>query len=341
MFKRIILAALVILLVTSGFVMAGGQQEDATPTIALVVKNLGNPFFDAIKKGWDEAVAEMDVVSVYRGPEQPTAEGQIEIMEQLIAQRVDAIVYAANDPQALQPVSKKAMDAGIKVVGWESGIVPDSRNISVLPASSQAIGADQVKIMSDLIGGKGEIAILSASSTMANQNTWIKYMKEALEKDPAFKNLDLVTVVYGDDLREKSYNEALGLFRSYPDLKGIISPTTVGVAATARAVTDEGLIDKIEVTGLGLPSEMSDYVNNGSCKAFGLWNPIDLGYINAYISYNLAVGNITGAPGETFSAGRLGSYTIEKEEGVDNGLVYLGGVFRFDESNIEEFKEVF
>jgi rhamnose transport system substrate-binding protein len=340
--KKPLLLVLVMLMAIATIVPAaertGGDDEI---TIALVVKNIGNPFFDAIKRGWDEAVAELDVVSVYRGPELPTAEGQIEIMEQLIAQRVDSITYAANDPQALVPVSQKAMDAGIKVVGWESGIVPDSRNISVLPASARSIGFDQVKIINNLIGGEGEIAILSAASTMANQNTWIAYMLEALETVSDYANLDLVATVYGDDLREKSYNEALGLFRSYPDLKGIISPTTVGVAAAARAVTDEGLIDKIEVTGLGLPSEMAEYVNNGASKVFGLWNPIDLGYLNAYVAYHLASGNITGVAGDTFEAGRLGSYEVVPEEGVSNGLVYLGGVYEFNADNIDDFKEVF
>lgn len=339
--RKPLLLVLVILMAATTFVFAGESAGDDEVTIALVVKNIGNPFFDAIKRGWDEAVAELGVVSVYRGPEQPTAEGQIEIMEQLIAQRVDSITYAANDPQALVPVSQKAMDAGISVVGWESGIVPDSRNISVLPASARSIGFDQVKIISDLIGGSGEIAILSAASTMANQNTWISYMEEALETMPEYSNLDLVATVYGDDLREKSYNEALGLFRSYPDLEGIISPTTVGVAAAARAVTDEGLIDQIEVTGLGLPSEMAEYVQNGASKVFGLWNPIDLGYLNAYVAYHLAMGDISGAPGDTFDAGRLGSYEVIVEEGVDNGLVYLGGVYEFNADNIEMFKEVF
>ena len=225
--------------------------------------------------------------------------------------------------------------------GWESGTIADSRNISVLPASAKSIGADQVKIISKMIGGKGQVAILSAASTMANQNNWISFMKEALENDSAYKDIELVAVVYGDDMREKSYNEALGLFRSYPDLKGIISPTTVGIAAAARAVTDENLIDQVEVTGLGLPSEMAEYVNNGSSKIFGLWNPIDLGYLNAYISYHMAIGTITGAPGDKFDAGRLGSYTVGNEDGVDNGLIYLGGVFEFNKDNIADFKEVF
>lgn len=308
--------------------------------LALVVKNIGNPFFDAVNKGWQEACKELNVEGIYRGPEQPTPEGQIEIMESLIAQRVDGITYVANDPQSLVNVSQKAMKRGIAIVGWESGVVADSRHVATEPVSAAKIGADQVKIMAELIGHKGEIAILSAAATMENQNTWIAHMKEELEK-PAYAKIKLVAVVYGDDVREKSYNEALGLFKAYPQLRGIISPTSVGLAATAKAVTDQGKIGKIEVTGLGLPSELAEYVENDACKAFGLWNPIDLGYLNAYATYRLARKEITGKPGETFDAGRLGKVTVEEQDGADYGLIYLGSLFRFDKTNIADFKDVF
>lgn len=341
MARRLLLAVLV--LAMAGVpLFAAGQQEGGEEelTVALLVKNIGNPFFDVVKRGWDEGVEDIGVNSVYRGPEQPTAEGQIEIMNQLISQRVDAITYVANDPDAIVPVAQEAMEAGIGVNGWESGIVAESRDMAVEPASAQAIGAGQVEIIAELIDYEGKIAILSASSTMANQNTWIDYMQQELEKDE-YSDIELVEITYGDDVREKSYNEAIGLMRSHPDLKGIISPTTVGIAATARAVTDEGKIGEVEVTGLGLPSQMAEYVENGACKEFGLWNPIDLGYLNAWVSYHLGTGEITGAPGENFEAGRLGSYTIEAVEGVDWGLVYLGELFRFNEDNIDEFKDLF
>ena len=309
-------------------------------TIAIVVKNIGNPFFDVIKKGWDEACAELGDESIFRGPEQPTPEGQIEIIENLIAQKVDGFTYVANDPQSLVPVCKKAMDAGISVVGWESGIAADSRNVSVDPVSSETIGVDQLKIMKDLIGGKGKVAILSAAATMANQNTWIEYIKKEWEK-PDYKDMELVGVVYGDDVNEKSYTETLGLFKTYPDLRGIISPTSVGIAAAAKAITDENMIDKVDLTGLGLPSLLAEYVNNGACKEFGLWNPIDLGYLNAYCTHLLATGEITGAPGEEFDAGRLGHFVIIEQEGVSNGLVYLSNsLFRFNKDNIDEFKDL-
>lgn len=340
--RKLLVSMLVLLLVASLAAFASGAKEGKGEaeeiTIAMVVKNIGNPFFNVVRQGWDEATNELGVVSVFRGPEQPTPEGQIEIIDSLIAQGVDGITYAANDPDALLGVSEKAMRAGIKINGWESGIVAGSRNIAVEPVSAQTIGADQVKMMAELIGYEGQFAILSAAATMANQNTWISYMREELKK-PEYANMELVTIAYGDDLREKSYNEALGLFKSYPSLRGIISPTTVGIAAAGRAITDQGLIGKVQLTGLGLPSEMYEYVMNGACRMFGLWNPKDLGYLNAYVTYRLIQGDITGAPGETFEAGRLGSYTIEPIEGVDYGVVYLGSLYRFDESNVEEFKD--
>ena len=336
--KTLLLILAAVLLVSASAFAAGTAETQKEVTIAMIVKNIGNPFFGVVRKGWDEAIGELGVNSVWRGPEQPTPEGQIEIMESLIAQGVNGITYAANDPQALVGVSQKAMKAGIAVVGWESGIVPNSRNVSVEPVSAQTIGADQVKMMAEEVGYKGQIAILSAAATMGNQNTWIKYMKEELQK-PEYKDMELVGVVYGDDVREKSYNEALGLFKSYPNLKGIISPTTVGIAAAGRAITDEGLIGKVQLTGLGLPSEMYEYVMNGACKVFGLWNPKDLGYVNAYVSYRLVNKEITGKPGETFTAGRMGSYTIEPQAGVSNGVIYMGSLFRFDKSNVADFKD--
>ena len=232
------------------------------------------------------------------------------------------------------------MKRGIAVVGWESGIVPGSRDVATEPVSAAKIGADQVKMLAEMIGYEGQIAILSAAATMDNQNTWIAYMKEELKK-PEYAKMELVAVVYGDDVREKSYNEALGLFKAYPALRGIISPTSVGLAATAKAVTDQGKIGQVEVTGLGLPSELAAYVENDACKAFGLWNPIDLGYLNAYATYRLANRQINGKPGETFDAGRLGKVTIESQQGADYGLIYLGSLFRFDKNNIDDFKDVF
>ncbi|HIQ04416.1 MAG TPA: rhamnose ABC transporter substrate-binding protein [Anaerolineae bacterium] len=323
---------------------AAAPQATAAPAakgykIAIVVKNLGNPFFEAVNRGAQEAAKELGDEIIFQGPATPTAEGQIEIIDALIAQKVDAIAVSANDPDALVPVGKKAMNAGIVMLSFDSGIAPEGRQLHVSQADMEAIGRVEVQMIAEQIGYEGQIAILSAASTMTNQNTWIEWMKEEL-KDPKYAKMELVGVVYGDDLREKSYNEAQGLFKSYPNLKGIISPTTVGIAATARALQDAGLCGKIKLTGLGLPSEMAEYVKNGCCEEFALWNPVDLGYMTAYTVHRMLTGEITGKAGETYEAGKLGTYTLQAGEGGDI-FVLLGPPFKFNASNIDEWSKVY
>ncbi len=314
------------------------EWELPSYTIAMVVKNLGNPFFEASKKGGEEVGQRLNSEFIFQGPATPTAEGQIEIIDALIAQKVDVIAITANDPDALVPVCKKAMDAGIKVVTWDSAVAPEGRQIFVNQADMEAIGRIEVQMLAEMIDYEGQIAILSAASTMANQNTWIEWMKEEL-KDPKYEKMELVGIVYGDDLREKSYTEAQGLFKSYPDLKGIISPTTVGIAATARAIKDAGLSGKVALTGLGLPSEMAEYILDGTCEEMALWNPIELGYLSTWVSYLMADGAITGQVGETFMGGKLGEFTVVAEDG--GTMVILGPPFKFNAENINEWKDVY
>jgi rhamnose transport system substrate-binding protein len=196
-----------------------------------------------------------------------------------------------------------------------------------------------VQMLGEMINYEGEIAILSAAATMTNQNTWIEWMKKELEL-PKYSKMKLVATVYGDDLREKSYNEATGLFKSYPNLKGIISPTTVGIAATARALEDAGLNGKIQLTGLGLPSEMAEYIRDGTCKEMALWNPIDLGYLSTYVTHLLVAGDIKNEVGEKFKAGKFGERQIV-DEGNGGKMVLLGPPFKFNKDNIDEWADVY
>ena len=211
----------------------------AEERIALVVKSLGNGFFDAAAKGAEEAAKEIgDIEVIYTGPTSATAEGQIEIVNSLIAQNVDAIAISANDPDALVPALKKAMSRGIKVISWDSGVAPEGRMMHLNPSDTDLIGETIIKLAADYLPEGGDVAILSASSTATNQNAWIEAAKEVLPEK--FPNINLVATVYGDDDSVKSTNEAKGLIATYPDLKAIIAPTTVGVVAAAQVVTDRG-----------------------------------------------------------------------------------------------------
>lgn len=327
----IVISILFIFLMTS----VGFAQSDNV-RIAMVVKNLGNAFFEACHEGGLEAVEELGGIElIFQGPSTPTAEGQIEIIDSLIAQRVDGIAISANDVNALVPICKRAMDMGIVVISFDSGIAPEGRMLNLDPSGAEFIGRSQVKMMADLVDYRGQIAILSASSQHTNQNLWIEWMKEEL-KEPEYQDMELVAVVYGDDLSDKSYREANGLFQSYPDLKGIISPTTVGIAATGKAIEDAGKIGEIQLTGLGLPSEMKQYILNGTCEKMALWNPIDLGYSATYITYKLIQGEFESEEGQVFEVGRMGQIEV----GENNNAV-MGEPFVFNKDNIEQFAEIY
>ena len=321
--------AISVMAITSTFSIASADDMK----IALVVKALGIGFFEAAAKGAEEAAAELGGVKIiYTGPTDTTAEGQIEVINSLIAQGVDAIAISANDPDALVPSLKKAMSRGITVISWDSGVAADGRQMHLNPSSNALIGNTIIKLAADHMPSGGDVAILSASATATNQNIWIEEAKKVL---PNYSGVNLVATVYGDDLSDKSYREAQGLMSSYPNLKAIIAPTTVGILAASQAVTDAGKIGEINVTGLGLPSEMAGAVDSGATKSFAIWNPIDLGYSAAMLAHNIANGAKTG-PGATIEMGRMGSATLD-----DNNEAAMSDPFTYDSSNIDQFKTIF
>ncbi|SNT03895.1 rhamnose ABC transporter substrate-binding protein [Antarctobacter heliothermus] len=302
--------------------------------IALVVKALGIGFFEAAAKGAEEAAADLgNVEIIYTGPTGTTAEEQIEVINALIAQRVDAIAVSANDTDALVPVLKKAMQRGITVISWDSGVAPEGRQMHLNPSSNPLIGNMIIKLAADQLPEGGKVALLSATTTSTNQNVWIAEMEKVMGNYPG---IEVVGTVYGDDLADKSYREAQGLMQKFPDLDAIIAPTSVGIVAAAQAVVDAGKVGEVNVTGLGLPSEMAGAIDSGASKSFAIWNPIDLGYSATMIAHALATGEATAEPGAEIPMGRMGTLTLdENNEGA------MADPFVYDSSNIDDFKSIF
>ncbi|MGJ5619432.1 rhamnose ABC transporter substrate-binding protein [Sulfitobacter sp. MF3-043] len=317
---------------TAMFITPAFAQDNVR--IALVVKALGIGFFEAAAKGAEEAAAELGNVEViYTGPTDTTAEGQIEVINALIAQNVDAIAISANDTDALVPALKRAMQRGITVISWDSGVAAEGRQLHLNPSSNALIGNMIVKLAADHLPDGGDVALLSATTTSTNQNIWMEEMNKVMGNYPG---INVVATVYGDDLADKSYREATGLMQSYPELDAIIAPTSVGIVAAAQAVVDAGKVGQVNVTGLGLPSEMAGAIESGASKSFAIWNPIDLGYSATMLAYELSKNGVEAAPGAEIPMGRMGSLTLdENSEGA------MADPFVYDASNIEEFKSIF
>jgi rhamnose transport system substrate-binding protein len=306
-----------------------GGGDDAT-TVTFLPKNLGNPYFDTSDAGGEEAVEEFGGAFEEVGPQEASPDAQVQYINTAAQQGVHALVVSANDPKAICDAINEARDAGTKVVTFDSDTSADCRDLYVNQASSEGIAKSQVDLIAEQIGGAGKVAILSASANATNQNAWIELMeKEIADNHP---DIELVDTVYGDDDDQTSFDKTAALLQSHPDLKGIISPTTVGIAAAARYLSDSSAKGKVALTGLGTPNQMREYVENGTVESFALWNPGDLGYLAAFAAKALVDGDIEGKAGDTFEAGRLGEYTVE-----EGGSVLLGEPFVFNAENIADF----
>lgn len=319
--------------------VAGGTgevEESGERQLVLLVKSLGNGFFEAVADGGKEAAAELDnVISVYTGPRMSTVEAQIEILEGLIDRGVEGIAVSANDPDALVPVTRKAMKAGIEVISFDSAIVAGGRTLDLAPSDPELIGRQQIQLIAELTGYSGQIGIVSSTPHATNQNEWIRWMREELKQAP-YREMELVEVVYGYDTPDQSYRGAVDLMSDYPGLTGIVAPTTIGIQAAAKAIEDEGRQGRVALTGLGLPSEMQRYILSGTCGKMALWNPVDLGYTSTYILYRLLEGEISGVPGEEIDCGRMGTLTVGPE-----GQVVMGRPSVFDSDNIGYYARIF
>jgi rhamnose transport system substrate-binding protein len=303
-------------------------------TVYFIPKDTLNPYEVIADNGGKSALDEIGNKQVVSSGTQDTAAAQLPSIQAAIQSGANAIVIAGNDPQGLCQQLDAAKAKGIAIVSFDSDV--NCRQLFINQADTETIGRSQVQLLSKLMGNKGEFAILSAASTATNQNAWIKYMKLELKKKK-YKNMKLVKIAYGDDNPAKSLTETQSLLKAFPNLRGIISPTTVGISSAAQYLSRTPRFKKkIVLTGLGLPSQMKKYVLDGTVKKFALWNPNDLGYLAGYAASALSSGVISGKPGETFKAGKLGTYKIIKGSGGPE--VILGPPFTFDKKNVSKFK---
>jgi rhamnose transport system substrate-binding protein len=314
----------------SGSSSSSGGSSSGSISVTFLPKNLGNPYFDTSDKGGATAVKEFGGTYKQVGPQTASASGQVPFINTAAQQGTKALVLSANDPKALCSALQQARQAGTKVVTFDSDTDPSCRDLFVNQATAEGIAKIEVDLIAKQIGNAGQIAILSAAANATNQNAWIAIMKKYLAQK--YPKIQLVATVYGNDDDQTSFDKTSSLLQTYPNLKGIISPTTVGIAAAARYLDTSSSKGKVALTGLGTPNAMRKYVKDGTVTSFGLWNPEDLGYLAADAAKAMVDGTITGKTGDSFKAGKLGTYKV----GPDS-TVLLGKPYVFDKSNIDKF----
>jgi rhamnose transport system substrate-binding protein len=336
----VVASALALAACSSGGSSSGGSSGSGSGSgtakkglkVFVIPKNLGNPYFttaDSQKTGGAiAAISSLGDTGTETSGNAATSASQIPALQAAITKGANALVVSATDPTALCPTLNGAIKRKIPVVTYDSD-APGCRSLFINQASTAAIGTSEVDLLAKEIGQSGQIGIVSAAASATNQNAWIGYMKQELKKYPKIK---LVATVYGNDDPATATQVTQGLLEQFPNLKGIISPTTVGILAAAGVLDSAKYRGKVQLTGLGTPDSMKKYVSDGTVKAFELWNPANLGYLAGYAAADLASGTLKVTQGATFKAGKLGSFTI----GADN-TVLLGPPTVFNSSNINNF----
>lgn len=325
-------------------------------TLAMLPKYKGENYFDACKQGAEEAVAELNESGtvaelIYDGPPQDAAtnQKQVDILEGWIAQGVDVLIVSPNDPTAIAPTLKKAMDAGIKVETFDADAEEDARELFINQASYDAIGEGLVKGVADSLMAKGygpektvNIALLSADKTDANQNAWIDSIKKFIATDEynwlILQNEETDIYYPGADETKNQQDAATIISRMGEGADqiqaaiGLSSGATPALGAAYASAAEKPDAAVVTMTGLATPNALKTYILDESnpMDTGVLWNCMDLGYLSVMAGYQMGTGLIT-PDTTTMSTTRLG------EKAIEDKMILLGDALIFDKTNVEQF----
>lgn len=328
-----------ILLTVAALALVAGcrQRDDAGPsapgagkrlTIALLPKSKGNAYFISCRQGAERAARDLGVDLIFDGPTDPDPARQNEIVENWITLGVDAIAAACENKEGISTALRKARAKGIKVITYDADALPDARDFFVNQATPQGIGYALMDEGARLCGGEGEFAVVTGTLTAANQVEWRKYIEE--RRAAKYPKMQMVALRPCDDLKDKAQSEVTAVLSAFPNLKLVMSTTSLGVPGAAEAIKQAGKTGVVKNIGLGLPNENKRYVHEGVTQSVILWKTEDLGYLTVQAAWALARGTLK--PGDrTFKAGKLGEFEIQGDN------IVLGQPFTFTRENIDQF----
>lgn len=313
----------------------GGKQEEVATakkgklTVAVVPKLVGIPYFNASEQGAKKAGQDLGIDVIYTGPTEADAAKQVKVIEDLISKKVDAIAVAPNDAAALTPVLKKAKEAGIKVLDWDTPADPSLVELSVHQIDDKVYAEHIIDSLVGLMGDNGEYAVVTGGLSANNLNTWIDLgQKYAKSKYPGLK---LVTDrVPTDEKQQVAYQKTLDLIKAYPNLKGIVGYSTPAPLGAAQAVQEKKLQGKIAVVGTALPTDSGPFLEDGSLNVAILWDPAKLGYLTVYLAKQLLEGKKIENGADIPNVGKI-------ELKSDGKTVIMGPPTDFKKDNYKKF----
>jgi rhamnose transport system substrate-binding protein len=318
---------------STGSPTAGGTTAAAashtSKVIVLIPKQTSDPFFTNAEQGAKQAAAQLGYTIDYVGPTTADAAGQVTTIENAIRLHPAAITISGDDPNAVAPALEQAMQAGIVVSSYNADVAASARKFFISQASNQGIAQAIVDTMAAQTGGKGHFLLITSTSTAANQNTWIVYMKRYIPTK--YPHMVIDQIIPGNDDPATVLSVTSSYLAAHKSTTTGIWVIGGGMSGAVKAEQQQGINPHaMPIAGLCIPSDIRVDMHAGLIKNCVLWSPADTAYadvyaINAYLHGNLPENG-------TLQAGKLG--TLQ----VSDGVVDVGKPLIFTSANIDQYQ---
>lgn len=243
------------------------------PTIAFVPKVMGQAWWDYVQKSVESWSSEAGIDVIYKGPTEIDAAAQVQIMTDLVNQGVDILCFSPNDPDACEAICKQARDKGIIVIATEASGMKNV-DYDVEAFDETGMGAFLMDELAKQMGEKGKYVTMVGSLTMESQNNWADAaIAEQEKKYPDMTYLDPPARLVDNSDADEAYNQTKQLLTQYPDVTGICGTGSFDAPGAARAIEEMGLTGKVFAISVALPSEVGNYLENGTLQSVALWDP--------------------------------------------------------------------
>ena len=322
--SQIALIAVALLAATSS------HAQDAKKKVAFVPQLVGIPYFDAMEAGGKKAAEALGVEFIYSGPVDTNPVDQLQIVQNLINQGVDAVSVSVLDASSIAPVVEAAKAKNVKLFTSDSDAPDSGRALYVAQATDEGLGNSIIDEMVKRVGEDGKIAIVSGEATASNLNAWIGFMQaRAKEKYP---NVTLLEPQFAGGTAQRAAQISTDLMAANPDLKGIIAVASTTCPGVAQAIETAGKIGTVIGAGYCSPNTARAYLKSGSFGYSVLWDPAELGYLTVWAGKQLIDG--TEIPASSTPEGMSHPVTYDAKTGV----LLLGDPAVFTAENVDNYK---
>ncbi|MEM8665156.1 MAG: autoinducer 2 ABC transporter substrate-binding protein [Pseudomonadota bacterium] len=304
-------------------------SADDKPRVAFVPQLIGIPYFNAMEEGGNRAAEDLGVEFIYTGPVDTNPIDQLQIVQNLIAQGVEAVSVSVLDASSIAPVVDAAKEKGSVLFTSDSDAPDSGRAVYVAQATDEGLGHAIIDELVKRAGEDAKIGIVSGEATASNLNAWIGFMQSRAEAE--YPNVTLLDPQYAGGTAQRAAQISTDLMAANPDLDAIIAVASTTCPGVAQAIETAGKIGEVIGTGYCSPNTARSYLKSGAFGFTVLWDPGQLGYLTVWAGKQLIDGN------EFAAENTVKGFDNPVPYDADTGILLLGPPAIFTAENVDNY----